>query len=197
MATFIASRTFFASFALAAGTIVLTFILGRVVCGWVCPLGSIHQLFSFIFKKSKLLKPKIHKDSHTAWKYYLLVFILVGTLFSLDLVGILDPLSLLYRSFAVSIFPMFSHSFSSFIGILYGLNLSSLGGQYCSVLRRIGAQCNFPSGFFHRNAFYRHDRSQPLQRKILVSLSLPFGCLPRSCLKMEYLKTENRSSKMY
>ena len=46
LTTFIASRTVFVSFVFAAMTVVLTFILGRVVCGWVCPFGSIHQAFS-------------------------------------------------------------------------------------------------------------------------------------------------------
>ncbi|MEE9390720.1 MAG: 4Fe-4S binding protein [Candidatus Aminicenantaceae bacterium] len=148
VATLIASRTFFASFVFAAVTIVLTFILGRVVCGWVCPLGSIHQFFSFAFKKSKLLKPKKPEDNRTAWKYYLLVFILVGTLFSLDLVGILDPLSLLYRSFAVSVFPVFSHGFSSFIGILFGINLSSLGGSLAQFFENLALNSTFHQGFF-------------------------------------------------
>lgn len=148
VATLIASRTFFVSFVFAALTIVLTFILGRVACGWVCPLGSIHQFFSFIFKKSKLLKPKKVADNRMAWKYYLLVFILVGTLFSLDLVGVLDPLSLLYRSFAVSVFPGFSHGFSSFIGILYGINLSSLGNNLAQFFENLALNSTFRQGFF-------------------------------------------------
>jgi ferredoxin len=148
VATFIASRTFFASFVFAAVTIVLTFILGRVACGWVCPLGSIHQFFSFIFKKSKLLKPKKLKDNRTVWKYYLLIFILVGTLFSLDLVGIFDPFSLLYRSFAVSVMPVFRHSFSSFIGILYGINLSSVANSLTQFFENLALNPTFRQGFF-------------------------------------------------
>ena len=72
LTTFIASRAFFAPFILAGITLLLTIILGRFFCGWVCPLGSIHQFFSFLFKKTKLHKPKIPKDNHTRLKYYLL-----------------------------------------------------------------------------------------------------------------------------
>jgi MauM/NapG family ferredoxin protein len=148
VATFIASRAFFVSFALAALTVVLTFVLGRVACGWVCPLGSIHQFFSFIFKKSKLLKPKKNSDNRTAWKYYLLIFILVGTLFSLDLVGIFDPLSLLYRSFAASILPALSHGFSAFIGVLYQINISSLGDSLVQFFENLAVNSVFRQGFF-------------------------------------------------
>jgi len=67
LTTFIASRTIFVSFVFAALTVILTFTLGRVACGWVCPLGSIHQAFSFLFKRSKLLQQKRPKDNWTAW----------------------------------------------------------------------------------------------------------------------------------
>jgi len=148
LTTLIASRAFFASFAFAAITIVLTFILGRIACGWVCPLGSLHQFFSFIFKKSKLLKPKKPEDKRTAWKYYLFVFILVGTLFSLDLVGIFDPFSLLYRSFAVSLLPAVKLGFSAFISFLYKINISSLGGSLVQFLENLAINSTFLQGFF-------------------------------------------------
>ncbi len=47
--TGIASRILFAAFWLSAITVVVTLVLGRVICGWICPLGSIHQFFSFLF----------------------------------------------------------------------------------------------------------------------------------------------------
>ena len=68
IATFIASRTAFAAFALAAITVVVTLILGRVVCGWVCPLGAVHQFFSWLFKKAKLLRTKKVATGSLAWK---------------------------------------------------------------------------------------------------------------------------------
>ncbi len=148
LTTIIAARVFFVSFVFAALTIVLTFFLGRVVCGWVCPLGSVHQFFSFIFKKSRLLKPSNIKDNTTAWKYYLLVFILTGTLFSLNLAGIFDPLSLLYRSFAASILPALSRGVSAFVGILYQIKLSSLGDSLVQFFESLAINTTFLQGFF-------------------------------------------------
>ena len=101
LTTFIASRAFFISLALAGVTILVTIVLGRVVCGWACPLGAVHQFASFVFKKTKFLRPKRDEKASVAWKYYVLVFVLASAVFTLDLVGILDPLSFLYRSFAI------------------------------------------------------------------------------------------------
>lgn len=143
-----ASRAIFASFVLAAITLVITFFLGRVACGWVCPLGSLHQFFSFIFKKGKLLRPEIPRDNHTAWKYYLLIGILIGTIFSLNLVGILDPFSLLYRSVVLGFLPAINHGISSFIGILYTANLSSLGDILVQFFETLDINSTFMQGFF-------------------------------------------------
>ena len=148
VATFIASRAILASFLFAALTLLLTIILGRVVCGWVCPLGSMHQFFSFIFKKSKLLKPKDVKTKLLAWKYYILLFVFVGTLFSLDLVGIFDPLSLLYRSSVTSLLPALSHSFSSFLNVFYLVHLSSFGDSLVQFFENVAVNSTFFQGFF-------------------------------------------------
>jgi polyferredoxin len=129
LVTSIAGRAFFASFALAGITVLLTILLGRVVCGWVCPLGGVHQFFSFIFKKTKLHRPKTASAGPLKWKYYILIFILAAALLGLDLAGYLDPLSFLSRSLAVSLFPVLARTASALIGLLYKLKLTGLGGM--------------------------------------------------------------------
>ncbi len=148
LTTFIASRAVFVAFALAAITIIVTFFMGRIACGWVCPLGSLHQFFSFIFKKSKLLHPKKVQDNLTALKYYLLVFILISAIFTLDLVGLFDPLSLLYRSFTVGIIPAISLSIYSLMDFLYQVNLSSLGDSLVQFFENLDFNATFLQGFF-------------------------------------------------
>jgi polyferredoxin len=148
LATFIASRTVFFSFIFAAVTILITFVLGRVVCGWVCPLGAVHQFFSFIFKKAKLLKPKKKPAGPLSWKYYFLIFLLVSTLLTLDLVGIFDPLSLLYRSFVGSVLPAFRYSFNALIDLFYKIKLFSIGDSLVQFLERLAINTIFFQGFF-------------------------------------------------
>jgi MauM/NapG family ferredoxin protein len=148
LATSLATRTIFASFVLAAITIIVTLIIGRFVCGWVCPLGAVHQFFSFIFKKAKLLKTKkIEWRSRLAWKYYLLIFVLVGSIFTLDLVGIFDPLSFLYRSFVAGIIPWFARVSASFIGLLYSLHLASVGDAAAQYFGTLTLNQTFQQGF--------------------------------------------------
>jgi len=53
---FIATYKIFPIFLLSLIPVVLTIILGRFFCGWVCPFGAINQFFSWIFKKSKIEK---------------------------------------------------------------------------------------------------------------------------------------------
>ena len=55
-------------------------------------------------------------------KYYLLVGLLVGSLFSLNLVGLFDPLSLLYRTLAIVFYPAFGYGVEK-----AGLTLYRLG----------------------------------------------------------------------
>ena len=150
IATSIASRALFASFILAAITIVVTVVAGRYVCGWVCPLGAVHQFFSFLFKKTRWLKPK--KDDkgrgRLAWKYYILIFVLVGSVFTVDLVGIADPLSFLYRSFVTGIIPWLARVGSAFIGLLYGAGISSAGDSLAQFFSTLALNQTFQQGFF-------------------------------------------------
>jgi MauM/NapG family ferredoxin protein len=148
LATSLAARAVFASFALATITIVITFVAGRFVCGWACPLGAAQQFFSFLFKKTKLLKPKkTENPSGLAWKYYILIFVLVGSLFTLDLVGILDPLSFLYRSFVTGIIPWFARTSSSLISALYVIKLSSVGDAAAQFFSALSLNQTFRQGF--------------------------------------------------
>ncbi len=149
LATTLASRTFFTVFALAGITVLVTAVAGRYACGWVCPFGALHQFFSYIFKKARLLKPRKEekKEKRLAWKYYLLIFVLVGSLFTVDLVGIVDPLSLLYRSFVTAVVPWLSHVFSSVIGLFYVLRLGSAGDSLSQFFSTLSLNQTFQQGF--------------------------------------------------
>ncbi|MGB7296766.1 MAG: 4Fe-4S binding protein, partial [Candidatus Aminicenantales bacterium] len=150
IATAIASRALFASFILAAITIVITLVAGRYVCGWVCPLGSVHQFFSYVFKKAKLLKPRKEGKGagRLAWKYLILVAVLVASLFAVDLVGFADPISLLYRSFATAVVPVLAHIGAAFIGLLYTLGISSFGDATAQFFSTLSLNQTFQQGFF-------------------------------------------------
>lgn len=85
-------------------TVVLTFATGRSFCGWVCPLGTLNDIVGTLRKREK----ELVKKKNLKIKYYILIFFMVLTIFGVNLVGFLDPLSLLVRSFTIVFFPSFN-----------------------------------------------------------------------------------------
>ncbi|MFO7600407.1 MAG: 4Fe-4S binding protein [Candidatus Desulfacyla sp.] len=91
----------------AVGVVLLTLLLGRFFCGFVCPLGTIHHMASSIrpaLKGTALIEANQKRGSQRI-KYFLLVAVLVSALLGLNMAGILDPISLLFRSLALAVFP--------------------------------------------------------------------------------------------
>jgi MauM/NapG family ferredoxin protein len=148
LSTFLSSRLWHLPMALAGITLVLTLVLGRVVCGWACPLGAVHQFSSFVFKRTRFLRPKREDKASVAWKYLILVFVLVAAVFSLDVAGILDPLSFLYRSFAVGVFPGLTHLASGLVGLLYGIKADSIAQPVSQFFENLTLNAVFGQGFF-------------------------------------------------
>jgi len=83
--------------------IALTLLLGRVFCGWICPLGtcidlSDHLLFRRVRPRKRVLWPQL--------KYYVLAASLVAAAFSLQLAHLFDPIPLLTRALALVLYPI-------------------------------------------------------------------------------------------
>jgi ferredoxin len=99
--------------------VVLTFILGRFFCGWVCPLGT-----TLDGCRRLLFRPRPDRGVAARWrrgKYYLLIALLASAPFTLNLVGLFDPLSLLYRTLAIVFYPAFSYGVEKAGLVLYRL----------------------------------------------------------------------------
>ncbi len=81
----------------------LTLLLGRVFCGWICPLGttldiSDHFLFRRIRRSERIRLPTL--------KYYVLVAVLVSALLSVQVAHYFDPIPLLTRAVALVFHPV-------------------------------------------------------------------------------------------
>ncbi|MCB9253578.1 MAG: 4Fe-4S binding protein [Bdellovibrionaceae bacterium] len=95
---------------LAAVTFVVSVLLGRVFCGWICPLGSLFDAYAWVLRH---LRVPIEGKS-PRWftlKYYLLFAILVLAAFGAvsPLMG-LDPIVLLTRVAATVVNPFLRES---------------------------------------------------------------------------------------
>lgn len=119
LTTILASRSFYGVFILALTVIIMTAILGRVFCGWICPLGTMHHLAGKLKKRTVPVK----NAGFYRVKYLLLVFFLALALFGVQLTGVLDPLALLIRSLSLAVYPMFSYALRSFFDGVYALNI--------------------------------------------------------------------------
>jgi len=87
-------------------TLIITAVLGRVFCGWICPLGTVHSIAGWSFDKVQKAKPG--RDTWSPWqktKYYVLVAALVMALFGGHWVTIFDPLVLFYRTLTTVVIP--------------------------------------------------------------------------------------------
>ncbi len=98
--------------------IVVTLFLGRIFCGWICPLGTLHNLVGLtVRKRSRPVRPSWYRI-----KYYILLAVLAASLFSVQLTGIMDPLSLLVRSLALGIYPAFNALIRGAFDALYAVH---------------------------------------------------------------------------
>lgn len=96
---------------IAIAVILATVILGRVFCGWICPLGTLHNMAGYFSRQKATRMP-------ASWykiKYLVLLFILTASVFSLQLSGWLDPLAFLIRSLSIAVYPALSFGVQAFL----------------------------------------------------------------------------------
>ncbi len=86
-------------------TIVATIFLGRVFCGWVCPMGTIHAISSRIFHRRKNRKGLGTWSRWQSAKYYILVGFLAGAIFGLHWICVFDPIVWLTRTTTTALVP--------------------------------------------------------------------------------------------
>ena len=102
LAHLIASRAFLGSSALALVVVGLTLVLGRVWCGWLCPLGTILDWIPLRRRR----KPQLEiPDSWRGVKYGVLLTVLGAAVFTNLTLLILDPLTILFRTLSTVIWP--------------------------------------------------------------------------------------------
>ncbi len=119
--TLLSAHTVEKAFYLSVILIVATIILGRVFCGWICPLGTLNNMVGQLKTKPQDKMMNWHRI-----KYYILIFILASSIFTLQLVGIMDPISLLIRSFSVSVYPALNYGTRAVFDAIYNTDLEGI-----------------------------------------------------------------------
>ncbi len=89
------------------GIILITVLLGRVFCGFICPFGTIQHAtgsFKAALKGDRMVQAN-RKTPGQKIKYFNLIALIVAAILGLNLTGLLDPIAFLFRSVALAILP--------------------------------------------------------------------------------------------
>jgi MauM/NapG family ferredoxin protein len=118
LAAMLAGRTWIPRLGWALVTVGLTILIGRVWCGWICPLGTLLEWIPF--RKARPRARAISPYWRTV-KYFLLVVILVGALFGNLTLLILEPLALFTRAMTTVVIPALNFIVNTTERTLYSL----------------------------------------------------------------------------
>jgi polyferredoxin len=118
LAGMISAREWIPRLGLALVTVVVTILLGRVWCGWICPMGSLVEWVHFksARKNETLISPR--------WrvvKQALLVAILAAALAGNLTLLVLDPLALFTRGMAAAVIPVLDRAVTALETLIYPL----------------------------------------------------------------------------
>jgi polyferredoxin len=118
--TWLAAEGFPRALLLSFVVLAVTLFLGRWFCGWVCPFGAFHNIFTSL--RGGAAKARLQKGGYRPaqkWKYYLLTAFLVGAMAGVNLVGWLDPFSFFYRSLGTAVYPAINAGIQQLFTWLY------------------------------------------------------------------------------
>jgi polyferredoxin len=107
--TFLSTHTVYRGLLWSVGLIALTLAVGRVFCGWICPFGTLHHFFAWIWPSrvgrgaSRVEANKTH--AYQRAKYYLLYAFLLAALGGSAIGGMFDPICIAVRSIGLGVIP--------------------------------------------------------------------------------------------
>jgi len=93
---------------LGIGLLIVTVALGRFFCGWICPFGTLQHIVHWLgFRRGSAARIESNRYRKWYWiKYALLIAMLVGAVFQILQIGLLDPIVLVSRTFTDAFFPV-------------------------------------------------------------------------------------------
>jgi len=108
----------------AVVVLILTLLFGRVFCNWICPFGTLHQAVGWLFcvrKPSERWRRNQYRSAYRHKYALVLVLLVLAGLGALQ-IGLVDPLSLLYRSVVTAIAPAVDWLAKTIAGAFPSLN---------------------------------------------------------------------------
>lgn len=113
--TLLSTHTVYRGLVWSLGLLALTLVFGRVFCGWICPFGTLHHFFGWIFPSRYLRGNKRVESNKTATyqraKYYLLYAFLAASVAGSAIGGLFDPICVAVRAIGLAVIPAFQYVF--------------------------------------------------------------------------------------
>ncbi|HEY9076716.1 MAG TPA: 4Fe-4S binding protein [Anaerolineaceae bacterium] len=175
--------------------LVLTFVFGRVFCGWICPVGTLLDIvrsLAFWQRHRKIVRQRrISTRGNSRLRYYLLIGVVFGGIVSIQFLGLLDPL-VIFQRFTTSLVtnwfafqqpaPRVLLSAVSFI--LIGIVLLELWQPrfWCRNLCPLGALLSLVSRF----SLLKRVVSQTCTNCGECRIDCPMGAIPRNARETRY-----------
>lgn len=164
VSTALATKTIYSGLIFSLITLVLTVLLGRVFCNWVCPFGALHHFVGWAFGR-RAVREQMDVNRYRgmyAVKYMILIGMLAAAIFGSLQIGLLDPIATIHRSFTIAVMPALQTAAPGHFGdirlyhvawligimllVLVGLNLV-IPRFFCRVLCPLGALLGVLSRF--------------------------------------------------
>jgi len=176
--------------------VALSVFFGRFFCAWICPMGTLNHLLSHSRRK---MADKIRRNRYNrkqSWKYIGVVFLLGASLLGLQIVGFLDPFSVLIRSFGLALNPVFNFLTRALFYPLLGLGWPAVNAVLGPVFSFMRAhilsfeQPYFSQGFLIGSIFLAIALLNQYRRRFWCRFICPLGALLGLLSRFSFLRLE-------
>lgn len=136
--TLLSTHTVYRGLLWSLGLLGVTLVFGRVFCGWVCPFGTLHHFFGWIFPSRYGKGNKRVESNKTSTrqrvKYYLLYFFLAAACTGSAIGGLFDPICIAVRAIGLGVIPAAQYvaaAINAVVGLtgVRALQVAADGGQ--------------------------------------------------------------------
>ena len=153
--TFLSSHTVYRGLLWSVALLGLTLVFGRVFCGWICPFGTLHHFFAWIFPStygrgnSRVMAN--HTHGYQRVKYYLMYAFLAAAVAGSAIGGLFDPICICVRAIGLAVLPAVQYIGGHALGVASSVNERHV--QFAAD----GAQDFLARSVWQSKQFYFHE----------------------------------------